>query len=1694
MMRKEIITKKRRLARVMLSATLCFAMVFTSATASFAGIFDVFDEKEKIKEEVRYNETPTEKSMAGKELDIPGKVTEPEEPEFEDHNFDYLNTGYDENGIFTVNGQDALNYTNTQQHQYALVIENGVTIPDLSKISFITIDYVNKKNIRRQVFIDPATIIKNNRDIVEISSDYSGENLSDEAVRSMARDYVTKAMGLNTLEADNSFSPESTDVLLFSVPGSNIKTVTDVKIMMSDELGRTEWNVKSWSIVRVKYLLKKWQNVGFFSDHNWIAYAGELLFQGEKTKVVNAGAAEYVDFGGEFVSKDQSWGHPDVVVVDAIGTGDEAYKRDTYTMNISLADVNNGGIEAFNTDFSTGTLALTECLYAEIGYTDLKGVFKKIQYPVIANAAAKYVYEYYKQTGKKLDIKDCVSMAQQGENIPFEFTLPSCDYINYVHLTYTYRPEGIPTGAKEDDYQERVKYVKTLKNSTEPHNIQIAREVLRKGDSMQVAGMQLYRSADTTYNVNPSVEGGSESEFVNPLVSATSGTYWNGSARNAQTGALSYQTIAMDSTLCYVPAVISAEEKAKIPNRNYELAMKADGTGLVKNYDGSAKLYDSESDVAWNNKYVLTIETSDLANADTLAETYVKLQYIDRKGKEINTDFYRLSDACQEFTGYWASAKVSGNEALLAGKSYDAGNYIYSYGTSRGGKFSVLLTLEDVDMITNVTFRVDKIKQANKDDDWQINSLGLYRIEGLEHRITKVIPMNNYNSCISNREYARGMVNPQKVYEERNIDLLVIPGSDTSVELSGAVATKVTQSEKARDHSEHEYSMALEYAQGDLGFCDVIKNYYITVEVDNTGKMNDGSGSANNFFFQLIFERGNSAYVLANQQLKSDAFVSGEDANFSISTNMDYGELTAVNIIPDTSNTELMMDKLNIKRLKVSKESVTGVSKLWVAENVGWIGPDVIESGNSTTSQDAALRLASIVHIVDISYSTYELNLEVRMSYGDYNLYNDAKDYGKISDATLVADVEYKAPTGQIKYATNLPVLRYMADYANRTPVYNKDEDYINDPEYMLRANTSDRFRLKVSDCVALQSITLRMTTPTEKQLNIAAIDVFVINSGGYLKINSNGEYQMKYYEDASLMDSITDPSPLHTMGTNDNGNRIESYATYKFNGYEIPEITSENTNLSVVTRVPASINDKLNIFVELYRDEADANHRSTDPNGYNVTATYEYKGSDTTNNYTNKVVLTPSADGRYLYATEQNAAKMSMMQQLVLESDKVSKDYHCFVKSCTVQQVRSGVVIQTYNYIFNGDICSPDGQISLNATAVSNTGETQHLVIQLGPRTNKATIIPEDYDIAVALEYVSTKDATGKAYKSAYVFASDNGFNSVGPGKILTFDFKEPYFKEVKAIHIISTGQLKAEMAAGYLLDNNEVYDSETGRYVDKTKNCFSFGDSGTISDKAHKFDVTAVGIQNGETVQMLDIAFTTGSDGGGSCDSADMVIHGIGNGGSAVTYKFTDIQQYLQDESRFENTGSSQKITLLVKNLASINSLQITPTNSSENASWDVRRIDTTFYIPSEEGTIELSNSIDVKGVIKQSEGGKTINFSKVRVLLEADWNGINETVDTDTKNILVTGSTPVKFTAKATGGFDGEKAVKFEVREVSESGSLGGTPDRVDISGNTLRFTPPASTATKYYLVTAYATEVEDVSASFRLEVTASEEASN
>lgn len=1541
-------------------------------------------------------------------------------------------------------------YDGEKNRQYAIVVKNGVATPDSDDISFLVVEYVDRDGYTRREYIKPEAAYKKAIDTAKGNTSYEIQNV------------VSGAMGLSYNPEDAELLQSyTTDVYFFNTI-KEVKQFKSVSMQTSKGCDSFEWVVNDIQVVELNKLYGL-GSVGYFSQTQYINYSGtaDLKLASDNALEVKYNDSTFDTFEMKKIN-------------EAVNTYD---KTVTYTVNISMADILGGGIEAYNTEYSSGALALAESLYAMIDYTDASGITHQVQYPVVANALAYYYDMACQETGKTgaALLSDKISFAQAGDSISFRFSIPELRKLNNVVITYSSNGQN---GS----------FFKKLNSGDDNKAIRRAKSELQAGDEFYISGIQIYdTSSPVTYQAN------SGDAPINPAITSTPAYFYNaGTAKGLRIkDGESFAISTGASTDTGSNRKISATF-----NLIKEIELYSTGSSLTTE---ASKMED---------KYVFEVFTDDTNNSATSSEVYISIKYYDKQGTLQTTEPYKISEYADEFYGYWAAASVSSKKGTSVSEGYSQGKAAYLHGTSKGNSFKFLCTLKNIDYISSISFSTS----AKQNDDWQIRNFNVYRVRKLPARTVEGIETTNFNGAVTNRVYDRNFdyeaiksgQNPDidLVYSsDDDLGILVIPGGETNYEFYGEHGgTGTIEQEKERDFKEKMYSMSLEEASGDMGFTDIIKNYTVQVNVaSNTeqGTADDSCGSDNYFYFQLVFEDGNSAYVLANQQLTSDGFRSGAAETFTVNCNMDYGELVAVNIVPDDIYEKTdPLDKLCIESINIIKSTISGIKKMWTVNNVGWIGPEYTDTGDDSSSSASQGRTAGeITYSYPVSFSSYVLSLEVAMSYGDAE-----EQYGQF-EGCMTADLEYMTPTGQEKTMYGIQVVKSIYDYACQQPRIDANGNYYSNVDSMFRPHTTDRFYIDITDCQSINSITLHTSSPAEGSLNITNISFSIVTSQGYLKLNSTDEYQMKYDEEPQYLTSSVEPKRILTTGSQNSGAYQVTNTTFKVQDNEIPEIENEETELNIVTREPESQNDKVNIFIELDDGSENSSRKSTSPKkgNYNVTARLAYQAVDSTNTFNNVANLKVSDDGRSLYYKGMNAEKLATIKFLTLTVDK--RDVEVYVKRCTVQQVRNGVVINTYTLNFGGNVALlASGVTSTQALSAETETKVQKAYIQLADDCDSQNLVEEKYDVAVAFKYTSSRDTSDKPSEvtTPYVFLTDAGINSIGPGKIMEFEFNEAYIGEITEIIIMPVGGLKVNTEKAMIVDMERVTDS-TGNSVEKTSGYYSFDTGCKAATGGGVMKCTAANEMGEGAVQLVSIDFETvnaanGSDGGVKTADVTLSYNRGGQNKSLKTETFNDIRTRLTDKSATGFvTGQTQTVRLLVDNIDEIRSMQIVPKGENGSGSWTLKTITFNLYNYTPDGTMVATKVVDYNQTISEAGGGANINFSDINVKVDLTWtraDGVisSRTVDSNSISIIQDGGRSIKMVASVTGTLD-DDSITATVEEVTASGATSAVAmDSYSQSGNTVTFTPPenATGSSRSYKITINSKETPAVGSSIVVEV--------
>lgn len=889
-------------------------------------------------------------------------------------------------------------------------------------------------------------------------------------------------------------------------------------------------------------------------------------------------------------------------------------------------------------------------------------------------------------------------------------------------------------------------------------------------------------------------------------------------------------------------------------------------------------------------------------------DVLVELRYVDMTGATRNTGVYSVRNGAKEFYGYWPA-------------SVEDFAYVGQINSENG--ISFVMELAQVEHFVGLTVSLPK-----NSGDWQMAGFRITRLDSLGERVC-VWEDVSVDDAVSNRRYYRKVHGYTVLNMEEKA--LIQPDSPCVLDFISQGVQKVEDF----DWSQYRYAMTYEQCTSNLGLTKIRENYTVEVQVQSGAtSLLDGygdNGSKNRFYFLLEFENGVSGYVLANQQLGADGFRSGATESFVVSTNYDYGELVAVHIIPDDiSEDSDPYDKLNIAQIRVRRSDNGSISREWVIQNVGWVGIDYRDEGASSSIAGQQGRTETdIARTYPISYSSYALNLEFRIGTGAHSTGgNGGPFYG-----TMEGTLEYYDHDGKRRQLT-FDVVRAMYDYANKAAVYLEDGTVgnggtplaVTDNNFMFRENHTDRFVISVSDVARLSKLTLNMKSLNSCTLQITNVTAAVVMEGGLLQINEQDEY-IRLSTTEYLCEDTVERIPAFELVLAPGRN---IYQDIYFGEHDAIKLdTKSNTWISAVSRVPNSQNDVMNVFVYMADNaagqfEMDVRAQYTNNNGIIL----ETGGKN--------LAKTTDADGKTIYAINGlTATGMSTINRIFAKAQSADV-VDAYIDHIIVQQVRAGVVINTF--YFDCDHRNANMEFyTLPSSSKKVENREQKVYLLLGEGTEAANLVSENRDVAVALQY-TTISGGNQTFASRYIYITDQQYQSIQAGDMIELTFNESYVKEITGLLIATSGNVKAQVEMA-CVDNYSV-DPTSG--AKRMLNHFSISEGVSVQNQTATMPVSS-----GNSVEILDVEFVTAlSDTyleSGTGDAIIMVVNYTDRQGVQRERVVPDIREYVISGADAFATGSTTRIRLLLRNVASVQSLQLMPYNADPQitAGWKPSQI---------------------------------------------------------------------------------------------------------------------------------------------------------
>ena len=1396
----------------------------------------------------------------------------------------------------------------------------------------------------------------------------------------------------------------TTDEILIT-PHYQVKEIVSMDVY--EQYGNKGWTCAGIDIYKVEWL-HGMEMMGYYSNSLYVDFSGKCIFTYAKNTTLNLSGSDKLF---RFSPKSVNESYKLIPGNNADYTTDDSSE---YLFELDIADVYMAGIEKLFRDgewfADTKFCQCRELFNIELTYIDTAGSSHKVWLPVFTSAAAWGTEHGFTQFERE-EIYN--SLLQQGEQLVFSGKLPGFDRVKECRLHYT-------------------------ADAASQAGITCDNEIIMGADSYDDADLK-----DELFSI---------SAFKMYRNVASSQIHYTGPAKSSQF----FYDIDADPIAYYL-----SEKESGItlsPGTYKPLAINEnDGAiDLSPNYDG---------------RYVVVIKTDTPATAGTMDEVNIRFTYQSTAGVSKTTKVYSLSTAPQNFYGYWPY--YDGD----ASKTTVLPNFYHLWGLRAGGEIAFFLDAEDVSSFQS--FEVSM--SSNSKDDWQMKSLIIYDPETIGHRLFNCKSQASVGKWVSDwneitRDFDKstivcsyGIDNGESGENELPI---YVDGDDEETshhvirfdDNGGGGGSEPSENEI--DWNKLKNSMTYKEALQDLGFNRTRATYEVEVQVAGNESANDqdgDTGSNNLFYFQLAFQNGSSAFVLANQQLTADGFRAGELESFSISTNQDYGDLTAIRILPDDSdaneNTDIF-DKLNIQSITVSKKSSAIASTAWKFDNVGWIKIDYRDNAPKNTAAGLAGRSSKeLVREFTTTGKGVSTNLMFAITTDYYGESAEEHDSPYRQDelqleGTVTATVLYDTNEGQ--KTKSFDVVKKMYEYNGQTANYtskggdlsakytdeNGDETAcaVSDTNFMWRGGHTDRFFVNLTDVTSVQSIELKVRGTKSTAWRIKDVSVYQVLQNGTLRLNSVNEYQRHTPSQISLVaNSASDAYDMVVPGDK----KEATLPVINFTSNTIKNEEGSGGWSSTITREPDNRNDTLNLYVYMAdgaKDPIEYSGGKADRK-YDIKAVMEYsvKDKDTITSSTLTNMNYDSVD-KVLYANGITTYGFRSLSKLTLSVPSVTK-VNALVDHAIVQHVRSGVVISSYYMdfhvtgstdpinVFAGVSRSPDN-------GLSRSDEKQVVSVLFGKDTVSSGLTAEKSDIAVALRYKLKGDPTGKEYNSPYIFLTDvkekkvtqtaDGqetvqevpYAAVRPGMVAEIPFYLPNVKEITGVIITSTGAVSAQvdgMTVGCY--------SLTGATQEPTA-WYSFAGSQKLSTTPVIMSVTDINV-----VPIELSVVTASSTDTVSTSTSDPIRLTVGyvsqDGRQTRTMTIEDARMYLV--SGATESKKTATFRFFIKNFGEIRYITIEPYSKGaySRAAWG---IDTLTVRSIVNGNSRVTDRTLSDVIIREGEP-RTINLCNISISTKTSFYNSqtkkSSTVNSDSKgwsSVLVYSGDEVKIKPTLSGSLAG------------------------------------------------------------------------
>ena len=1392
------------------------------------------------------------------------------------------------------------------------------------------------------------------------------------------------------------FQSYSTDQYLFTTE-EPIEEIRRVQFFAGD---KGSWNCRALRIFEVKDMGGLFRSNPGANDC-YVDFEGDLIAEGSMSMDLNIPWNNDRLISTKTESDSRSSGSDIMLKTTDFNP---AYKhhdlqgenQKSLVLRFDFADIYGAGLETecamSNQNNSLSTMGIAETMSVTVYYKDVYDMEHAVTVPAVLNAAD------YTSTllGNDKD-KSIAGFAQQGESMALGIYLPDFD-----HLVAD-KGVTVTLGATQVQKQLNLTAVGG-KPSGKAAEQRTKRVTLSGTDSANITAMAIY-------DVNSKDENGTSNVSISASI-------------NQSTGMIEY--IFRGNPLYYQPVTSANGNQLRVGETRLSLTQ----------YNSGDKLAVRDM----TERYLIELTTDTVEGSGTTDDILMSISWLDLEGNAKTSDTLNIRELSRDFNGWWYGSRPN-----------DMGYY---HGVATGQTLRFFVPLQKVKTITDVRVWMSS---SGKNDDWQMKDLVIATVNGNSYgKRAAVWEAFSIEGVSGELRYDRD-VPKTEVFRYSTISelpSLVQQGADETTNVGPSVhgdgEGADVSTTKLVDWSQYRYAMNFREASQDLGFGKQRFVYAVTVHVagnnSNATLENGDCGSKNLFYFRLVFQNGGSSFVLANQQLPSDGFIAGAAQTFSISTNQDYGNVTAVQIIPDDSSEDAdVFDKLNIESIDVKRVSNTALVPVWTVSNVGWISIDYRDAGQLQSVTGMSGRGASeMVRSYEVDGSTFEMNFMLAITTDSY------PPNGSQFVGNLGATVYYESYTPGKGLEQLGDVTKSMYSYMNRTPIFATEEvggKTMSDPNLMFRADHTDRFYFSLSDVRSIKRIDLEVTAKESTTWNISDVSLFVVNGEGTLLRNSKGEYQRVYKKGEELKKiawGTSENAPAYggiplPYDPKLNTEPLEITVYFTDNEIEISPEAKQWT--SIVNRVPPSENDTLNVFLFPEKGKADM------VNG--LVTSIQYSDVDETDIRvsTGNMKAMVYNDQEVFFMTNISATRFKALSSVTVFSAGNGSGIEGGDVRAVVQRVRSGVVMNTWE--MQGSGYTRQGIVLTNMTG-ANT-RLQHLQLQLGEATQKAVLEPDVNDIAVAFYYLAD-DPSGMELRTPYIYLSDmvDDYNNrlytqIRPGQIIDMTFQQLNIKEILGVSLVSVGEIDATVDSVHILDNE--IEVNTNKFVE-TKGIYDSQQAVQVRNVPYRMNIDAT-----HPVKPLSLTFVTaeaakGEVSAGTSGPVRMRIGYFDQGNNLVERIYDDIRAYISDESTGFLSGSTVNVEMLVPDITSLRWIELEPYSE---ASTNVVVSDDTVEegtVPSALWTLE-SLSVDLNNgeqegkfpVDRQFMEGTPARIFVAKILVAADVKVLDnddkadndeeaQVIESSNNDLLIASGESIEISPRIIGSPDGFTAALVKV----------------------------------------------------------------